>query len=99
LSRETAKTPDSTSVVNVEYTGTFIYGDTFDTSRNTDNPATFNVGEVIAGFGEGLQLMQEGSRYELFLPADLAYGENPPPGMYPGATLIFDVELISVSGQ
>jgi len=93
------ETPDANSVVNVEYTGTFIYGDIFDTSRNTDNPATFNVGGVISGFSEGLQLMQEGSRYELFLPADIAYGSNPPPGIYPGATLIFDVELISVSGN
>ncbi|CAN5488509.1 FKBP-type peptidyl-prolyl cis-trans isomerase [soil metagenome] len=92
-------TPDPDSVVNVEYTGTFIYGETFDTSRNTDNPATFNAGEVIAGFSEGLQLMQEGARYELYLPASLAYGTNPPQGIYPGATLIFDVELISISDQ
>jgi len=91
------ETPGPDSVVNVEYTGTFIYGDIFDTSRNTDTPATFNAGEVIAGFSEGLQLMQEGARYELYLPASLAYGSEPPRGIYPDATLIFDVELISIS--
>jgi len=88
--------PDSSSVVDVEYTGTFIFGITFDTSRETEGPAQFAVGDVIRGFSEGLQLMQEGGRYELFLPAELAYGDNPPRSIYPGATLIFDVELVSV---
>lgn len=90
--------PESSSVVNVEYTGTFIYGETFDTSRNADGPATFNVDGVIDGFSEGLQLMQEGARYEFFIPGNLAYGNQPPPGssIYPNATLIFDVELISI---
>jgi peptidylprolyl isomerase len=88
--------PGATSDVSLEYTGTFIYGDTFDTSRNTDEPATFNVDGVIDGFSEGIQLMEEGARYELFIPGELAYGENPPQGLYPNATLIFDVELISV---
>lgn len=92
--------PGPNSVVEVEYTGTFIYGDTFDTSRNTSGPASFNVDNVITGFAEGLQLMQEGARYELYIPSELAYGSNPQQqGIYPGATLIFDVELISVSGQ
>ena len=90
-------TPDSTSNVSLEYTGTFIYGDTFDTSRNTDGPATFNINGVIDGFGEGIQLMEEGAQYEFFIPGELAYGDNPPQGLYPNATLIFDVELISVN--
>ena len=92
------ESPGPSSNVSVEYTGTFIYGDTFDTSRNTDGPASFNVGGVIEGFAEGVQLMQEGARYELFLPGELAYGDQPPQQspIYPGATLIFDVELISV---
>lgn len=92
------ESPGPSSSVGVEYTGTFIYGDTFDTSRNTAGPATFNVNSVIEGFAEGVQLMQVGARYELFLPGDLAYGDNPPQqsAIYPGATLIFDVELISV---
>lgn len=91
--------PESGSIVNVEYTGTFIYGETFDTSRNTDGPATFSVNGVIDGFSEGLQLMQEGARYEFFVPGELAYGNQPPQGspIYPNATLIFDVELISIN--
>lgn len=90
--------PESSSAVDVEYTGTFIYGETFDTSRNTDGPATLNVDGVIEGFSEGLQLMQEGARYEFIIPGELAYGNQPPQGssIYPNATLIFDVELISV---
>jgi len=91
--------PGPNSTVNVEYTGSFIFGDVFDTSRESADPATFNVDELIAGFSEGLELMSEGARFELFLPAELAYGDNPPQGIYSGATLIFDVELISISGD
>lgn len=92
------ESPANDSNVSVEYTGTFIYGETFDTSRETEGPATFNVEGVIDGFSEGLQLMQEGARYEFFIPGDLAYGNQPPQqsAIYPDATLIFDVELISV---
>lgn len=93
----TGDTPGAASNVSVEYTGTFIYGDTFDTSRDTDGPASFNLDGVIEGFSEGIQLMQEGARYEFFLPGDLAYGDQPRQGLYPNATLIFDVELISVN--
>lgn len=91
--------PEADSNVSVEYTGSFIYGETFDTSRNTENPATFSLNGVISGFAEGLQLMQEGDRYEFFIPANLAYGSNPPQNspIYPDAALIFDVELISVN--
>lgn len=90
--------PTESSIVNVEYTGTFIFGDQFDTSRNSEAPAQFSVGGIIEGFSEGVMLMQEGARYEFFIPADLAYGDDPPQGssIYVGATLIFDVELISI---
>lgn len=92
------ESPANDSNVSVEYTGTFIYGETFDTSRETEGPATFNVEGVIDGFSEGIQLMQEGARYEFFIPGELAYGDQPPQqsAIYPDATLIFDVELISV---
>lgn len=99
------ESPGSDSAVNLEYTGTLIYGQTFDTSRNTEGPVTLNLGEVIDGFSEGLQLMKEGARYEFFIPADLGYGNQPPqslpdePQIHPGATLIFDVELISVDDE
>ena len=96
------ESPGSDSVVNVEYTGTMIYGETFDTSRDTEGSASIPLGNVIPGFSEGIQLMQEGARYEFFIPADLGYGNQPPQAppnetqIYPGATLIFDVELISI---
>lgn len=97
----TGESPAAGSTVNVEYTGTFIYGNTFDTSRNTDGPATFNISGTIPGFSEGIQLMKEGARYEIFIPGNLAYGENPPQQsqIYPNATLIFDVELISIEEE
>lgn len=90
--------PTQFSDVTLEYTGTFIFGDEFDTSRDSEAPASLNVNGVIDGFAEGLRLMNEGARYEFFIPADLAYGNEPPQQspIYPGATLIFDVELISV---
>ena len=91
--------PEADSNVSVEYTGSFIYGETFDTSRDTEGPASFNLNRVIAGFAEGMQLMQEGARYEFFIPGNLAYGNQPPQQspIYPNATLIFDIELISVN--
>ncbi|WP_340106339.1 FKBP-type peptidyl-prolyl cis-trans isomerase [Rhodohalobacter sp. 8-1] len=95
------ESPANDSSVSVEYTGTFIYGETFDTSRDTDGPATFDLNGVIEGFSEGIQLMQEGARYEFFIPGNLAYGQQPPQQslIYPDATLIFDVELISVNDE
>lgn len=96
----TGSTPGPESVVQVNYTGTLIYGATFDQSAE-NTPSEFSVGGVIEGFGEGLQLMSEGSTYELFIPAELAYGDNPPQQsfIYPGATLIFEVELVSIEDE
>lgn len=93
-------TPGPESAVQVNYTGTLIYGATFDQSPE-NTPAEFTIDGVIDGFGEGLQLMTEGSTYELFIPAELAYGDNPPQQsrIYPGATLIFEVELVSVDNE
>ena len=90
--------PGASSRVSVEYTATFIYGNVLDNSRNTEGPASFGLTGVIDGFSEGVQLMQEGARYEFFIPGNLAYGPQPPPDspIYPDATLIFDIELISV---
>lgn len=96
----TGGSPGPESVVQVNYTGTLIYGATFDQSAE-NSPAEFSINGVIEGFGEGLQLMSEGSTFELFLPAELAYGDNPPPQsiIYPGATLIFELELVSVKDE
>lgn len=88
------KKPANNSEVSVVYTGTFTNGHVFDTSDG--DAIDFDVNRVIPGFGEGLQLMQEGAIYELFIPSDIGYGKNPPPSMPPGAVLVFEVELKEV---
>lgn len=96
----TGSTPGPDSEVRVNYTGKLIYGAIFDqTAENT--PAEFTIDGVIEGFGEGLQLMSEGSTYEFFIPGELAYGDQPPQqsGIYPGATLVFEVELVSIGDE
>ncbi|MEX0894265.1 MAG: FKBP-type peptidyl-prolyl cis-trans isomerase [Balneolaceae bacterium] len=90
--------PKPESTVRVHYTGTLIDGTVFDSSHNRGEPADFKVNRVIPGWTEGLQLMKEGSVYEFFIPAGLAYGNNPPTGspIQPGMTLIFEVELLNI---
>ncbi|WP_440221998.1 FKBP-type peptidyl-prolyl cis-trans isomerase [Dokdonella sp. MW10] len=90
------KKPKATDTVKVDYTGTKIDGTKFDSSIDRGQPATFPLNGVIKGWTEGLQLMTEGSEYKLYIPAELAYGENAPPTIGPNATLIFDVKLISI---
>jgi FKBP-type peptidyl-prolyl cis-trans isomerase FklB len=83
--------------VTVHYRGTLIDGTEFDSSFRRGEPATFPVNGVIAGWTEALQLMSEGAKYKLYIPADLAYGERGAgQAIGPNETLIFDVELISV---
>ncbi len=88
--------PTDESNVRVHYTGTFIDGEVFDSTHDREEPAEFNVRGVIDGFSEGLQLMQEGAIYELVLPAELAYGDTGSGPIYPGATVIFEVELLEI---
>ncbi|HEX6916398.1 MAG TPA: FKBP-type peptidyl-prolyl cis-trans isomerase [Chitinophagaceae bacterium] len=97
----TGRIPTVSDTVTVHYTGTLTDGTVFDSSVDRGEPATFTVGGVIRGWTEALQLMKEGSRWRLFIPADLAYGNYSPPGskIPAGAVLIFDVELIHVGGQ
>lgn len=92
----TGKIPKATSVVRVKYTGSTIDGKIFD--QTGENSTTFEVGGVIPGWTEALQMMPEGSTYKLIIPAELAYGNNPPPGtpIQAGSTLCFDVELIKI---
>ncbi len=93
----TGKMPKLTDTVTVHYRGTFIDGTEFDSSFKRGEPATFLVNGVIAGWTEALQLMKEGSNWQLFIPSDLAYGERGAGGVIePNSVLIFDVELISV---
>ena len=78
------------------YKGTLINGTEFDASDKRGGPATFAVKGVIAGWTEALQLMPVGSKWQLFVPSSLAYGANGPGDIGPNATLIFEVELVSI---
>lgn len=90
--------PGATDTVTVHYTGTLIDGKVFDSSVERGEPATFPLNRVIPGWTEGLQLMSEGSKYRLFIPSELAYGERGAgDDILPNSTLIFDVELIKVT--
>ncbi len=94
------RSPAADDVVTVHYRGTLLNGTQFDSSFDRGEPATFALNQVIPGWTEGVQLMQEGARFEFFIPADLAYGEMGRPGpIGPNSTLIFEVELIEVQGD
>lgn len=89
--------PKMNDTVTVNYEGKLIDGTEFDSSYKRGEPATFPVSGVIAGWTEALQLMKTGSVWELYIPANLAYGEyGAPPVIGPNETLIFKVELIDV---
>lgn len=90
--------PSPTSQVTVHYHGTLLDGSVFDSSVERNSPATFGVNQVIPGWTEALQLMKEGSKYRLYIPQELAYGQQPHPGgpIQPYMALIFDVELLEV---
>jgi FKBP-type peptidyl-prolyl cis-trans isomerase FklB len=93
----TGDSPKETDKVTVHYHGTLIDGTVFDSSVDRGKPATFPVNGVIPGWVEALQLMNQGSKYKLYIPSDLAYGERGAGGSIgPNATLIFEVELISI---
>ncbi|MBF8260106.1 MAG: Peptidyl-prolyl cis-trans isomerase [Actinobacteria bacterium] len=91
------KSPKSTDTVSTHYKGTLIDGTEFDSSYKRGEPVTFPVSGVIAGWTEALQLMKEGAKWQLSIPSNLAYGERGAGrDIGPNATLIFEVELISV---
>jgi FKBP-type peptidyl-prolyl cis-trans isomerase FklB len=97
LSEGKGKTPKKSDTVTVHYRGTLINGTEFDSSLSKGQPATFKVDGVIPGWTEALQMMKEGSKWQLFIPPQLAYGERGmPPRILPQSTLVFEVELISV---
>jgi FKBP-type peptidyl-prolyl cis-trans isomerase FklB len=92
--------PTANDTVTVNYRGTLLNGKEFDSSYKRGQPATFPVGGVIKGWTEALQLMPVGSKWQLFIPADLAYGDRGAGGdIGPGETLIFEVELLSIGDQ
>ncbi len=97
LKKGSGKKPGKTSKVKCHYEGTFTDGTVFDSSYKRGEPAVFGVNQVIAGWTEALQLMPEGSQWQLFIPYNLAYGEAGAHGAIPPyAALIFKVELIEV---
>lgn len=93
----TGAQPKQTDTVTVNYRGTLVNGTEFDSSYKRGQPATFPVNGVIKGWTEALQLMKAGSKYQLVIPANLAYGDRAVgPDITPNSTLIFDVELMDV---
>ena len=97
LKEGTGPKPAASDAVVCNYRGTLIDGTEFDSSYKRGEPATFGVGQVIKGWTEALQLMPVGSKWQLYVPADLAYGErSPSTDIPPNSTLVFDVELVSI---
>jgi len=88
--------PAASDKVTVHYRGTLLNGDEFDSSYSRNEPASFQLNQVIPGWTEGLQLMPAGSKFMFYIPSNLAYGANGPPQIGPNATLIFEVELLSI---
>ncbi len=90
------KTPTATSTVLVHYRGTLIDGTEFDSSIKRGQPLEFPLNRVIPGWTEGVALMKEGAKYQLFIPSKLAYGPSGGGPIGPDAALIFEVELLKV---
>ena len=96
ISPADGKKPSASDSVKCHYHGTLIDGTVFDSSVRRNQPATFGVSQVIQGWVEALQLMPVGSKWRLFIPYNLAYGERGAGSIPPYATLIFDVELLDI---
>jgi FKBP-type peptidyl-prolyl cis-trans isomerase FklB len=100
LKEGAGESPKAESKISANYKGTLIDGTVFETTENKE-PVKFGVSDVIEGWKEALQLMKPGAKWKLFIPANLAYGENPQPGgpIEPNMVLIFEIELISIDQQ
>jgi len=90
------KSPIATDTVSVNYKGTKIDGQEFDSSYSRGEPNSFPVDALITGWAEGLQLMKEGAKYRFYIPSELAYGETGGGAIEPNEALIFEVELLKV---
>jgi len=97
LKEGTGPKPIATDKVTVHYKGTFIDGQEFDSSYKRNMPATFPLNQVIRGWTEGVQLMNVGSKVQLVIPPDIAYGPNGRPGIPPNSTLVFEIELLKIN--
>jgi len=95
----TGKNPKATDTVVAHYRGTLINGTEFDSSYQRNEPASVRLNSVIKGWTEALLLMKEGAKWQIFIPSNLAYGENGAGPIEPNAALIFEVDLISVSQE
>lgn len=96
---EDAPMPEASDNVTVHYEGTLVDGTVFDSSMQNGQPISFPLNGVIAGWTEGLQLMQVGDKYRFFIPSELAYGESGAGPIPPNSTLIFDVELLGIGEE
>jgi FKBP-type peptidyl-prolyl cis-trans isomerase len=100
LTQGTGPKPTAADTVVCQYKGTLLDGTEFDSSYKRGQPATFAVGRIIKGWTEALQLMPVGSKWQIFIPPDLAYGDRGAGNVIPpNATLIFEVELVSIQGK
>lgn len=99
LTPGTGASPTAADTVKVHYRGTLVDGTEFDSSYKRGEPAQFPLSNVIPGWTEGVQLMKVGSKARLICPSDIAYGDKGRPGIPGGATLIFEIELLEISGK
>ena len=99
LTEGKGKNPGSNDTVIAHYRGTLINGTEFDSSYKRGEPGEFGVTRVIKGWTEALLMMPIGSKWQLFIPPDLAYGEGGRPGIPPNSALLFDIELIGIKGE
>jgi len=100
LKEGTGPKPAATDTVTCNYSGKLLNGTEFDSSYKRGQPASFPLTGVIKGWTEALQLMPVGSKWQLFIPPDMAYGDHPPSrDIAPGSTLVFEVELLSIGDQ
>lgn len=98
ITEGTGAKPTGEDVVKVHYKGSLLNGEVFDSSYERGQPADLPLSGVVPGWAEGVQLMSVGSKYQFWIPGNLAYGEMPPPGapMGPNETLVFEVELLDI---
>ncbi len=97
LEAGTGEKPNNKSTVRIHYHGSFIDGQVFDSSITRNEPAEFNLDQVITGWTEALQMMPEGSKWRIVVPADLAYGDAGfPPAIPSGAVLIFEIHFMKI---
>jgi FKBP-type peptidyl-prolyl cis-trans isomerase len=97
LTPGTGPVPTALDSVKTHYRGTLLNGQEFDSSYSRNEPATFGVTQVIQGWQEALQLMKVGAKWQLFIPADLAYGPQGRPSIPPNSVLIFEIELLEIT--